>query len=237
MACLIVRKRLTSVKPIDAPVNTQQESGQPLIIPCSWLVLGRLDAWSGVFLVVSRGSRMWPFSSSNAVIDAINKSQAVIEFEPDGTILWANANFLKTMGYRLDDIRGKHHRLFCDPEEVQSDAYRDFWARLNRGEFSTGLFRRLTKQGRGVWLQATYNPLYDAQGRLQRIDNGVDFYTTFEHSAVGIVMQQYNAAGDALPAGRRQFIVVNGRIVSAKENTSNNCLFSAALINMINNAN
>ncbi|NHW00198.1 methyl-accepting chemotaxis protein [Stutzerimonas degradans] len=99
-------------------------------------------------------------------MQAVERSSAVIEFDLQGLVVNANTNFLQVMGYRLDDIRGKHHRLFCEPEEVQSDAYRDFWARLNRGEFSTGLFRRLTKQGRGVWLQATYNPLYDAQGRL-----------------------------------------------------------------------
>lgn len=99
-------------------------------------------------------------------MQAVERSTAVIEFDLQGLVVNANANFLQVMGYRLDDIRGKHHRLFCEPEEARSDAYRDFWARLNRGEFSTGLFRRLTKQGRGVWLQATYNPLYDAQGRL-----------------------------------------------------------------------
>ena len=99
-------------------------------------------------------------------MQAVERSMAVIEFDLQGQVVNANANFLRVMGYRLEDIRGKHHRLFCQPEEVQSEAYRDFWAQLNRGEFRTGLFRRLTQHGTGVWLQASYNPLYDSAGRL-----------------------------------------------------------------------
>ena len=99
-------------------------------------------------------------------MQAVERSMAVIEFDLQGHVVNANTNFLQVMGYRLEDIRGKHHRLFCEPEEAQSEAYREFWARLNQGQFSTGLFRRLTRQGTGVWLQASYNPLYDAEGRL-----------------------------------------------------------------------
>ena len=104
--------------------------------------------------------------AETSFMQAVDRSMAVIEFNLQGEVVNANANFLQVMGYRLEDIRGKHHRLFCQPAEAQSDTYRRFWAGLNRGEFSSGLFKRLTRQGSEVWLQATYNPLYDAQGQL-----------------------------------------------------------------------
>ncbi|MGE8496737.1 MAG: methyl-accepting chemotaxis protein [Pseudomonas sp.] len=101
-----------------------------------------------------------------SLLNAINRSMAVIEFNLAGEVVEANDNFLQTMGYRLDEIRGKHHRLFCERDEADSDAYRQFWQRLNLGEFASDRFKRITKSGQIVWLRATYNPLYDAAGRL-----------------------------------------------------------------------
>lgn len=101
-----------------------------------------------------------------SLLNAINRSMAVIEFNPKGEVIEANDNFLQTMGYRLDDIRGKHHSQFCDREEAGSEAYRRFWQRLNQGEFIADRFKRITKSGQVVWLRATYNPLYDGSGKL-----------------------------------------------------------------------
>ncbi|TXM94751.1 PAS domain S-box protein [Methylobacterium sp. WL116] len=95
---------------------------------------------------------------------ALNRSQAVIEFTLDGTILTANANFLDAVGYRLDEIRGQHHSLFVDANERTGEAYRSFWGQLGRGEFAAGEFRRIAKGGREVWIQATYNPIRDRDG-------------------------------------------------------------------------
>ncbi|MBN4667959.1 PAS domain-containing methyl-accepting chemotaxis protein [Pandoraea nosoerga] len=102
-------------------------------------------------------------------VRAIDLAQAVIEFNLDGTVITANDNFLKTLGYTLDDIRGKHHRLFCEPDYALSDAYREFWAKLNRGEFDAGRYKRLGRGGREVWIQATYNPILDASGRPYKV--------------------------------------------------------------------
>lgn len=102
-------------------------------------------------------------------VTAINKSQAVIHFTLDGTILEANANFLSTVGYGLDEIRGHHHSIFVDPVTKASDAYRDFWARLARGEFQAEVYRRVGKGGREIWLQASYNPIFDASGRPLKV--------------------------------------------------------------------
>jgi len=96
---------------------------------------------------------------------AINKAQAVIEFELDGTIRTANEIFLRTMGYVLDEIKGKHHSVFAEPAQRDNGEYRAFWAKLARGEYDAGQYRRLGKGGREVWLQASYNPIMDANGK------------------------------------------------------------------------
>jgi methyl-accepting chemotaxis protein len=98
-------------------------------------------------------------------VAAINKAQAVITFELDGTIRSANDNFLRTMGYPLEEIRGKHHGMFVEPSHRASAEYRSFWAKLGRGEFDAGQYQRVAKGGRNVWLQASYNPILDAAGK------------------------------------------------------------------------
>ncbi|MBN9000871.1 MAG: PAS domain-containing protein, partial [Rhizobiales bacterium] len=96
---------------------------------------------------------------------ALDKSQAIIEFDPEGTILAANENFLSVIGYRLDEIRGKHHSMFVDPAERDSGVYREFWAALKRGEFQSREFKRIAKGGREIWIQASYNPLLNGKGK------------------------------------------------------------------------
>src|SRR5665213_3471297 len=100
-----------------------------------------------------------------AQIAAISKAQAVIEFELDGTIRTANDNLLLTVGYTLDEIKGKHHSLLVEPAVRDTSEYREFWAKLARGEYDAGQYRRLGKGGREVWLQASYNPIMDANGK------------------------------------------------------------------------
>jgi methyl-accepting chemotaxis protein len=100
---------------------------------------------------------------------ALGKSMAVIEFNLDGTIQTANANFLSAVGYSLDEIRGRHHSLFIDPTEASSPAYRAFWEKLRGGQYDAGQYRRLGKGGREVWLQASYNPVVDSAGKPCKI--------------------------------------------------------------------
>ncbi|HVV41009.1 MAG TPA: PAS domain-containing methyl-accepting chemotaxis protein [Nitrobacter sp.] len=102
-------------------------------------------------------------------LKAIHKSQAVIEFNLDGTIITANDNFLKVLGYRLDEIKGQHHRMFVVPEERQSAAYHAFWEALRRGEYQAAEYKRLGKNGRAVWIQASYNPIHDADGAIMKV--------------------------------------------------------------------
>ncbi|WP_412724160.1 methyl-accepting chemotaxis protein [Alteromonas sp. D210916BOD_24] len=102
-------------------------------------------------------------------INAIGKSQAVIEFDVDGNIIDANENFLNTVGYRLDEIKGKHHQIFVDNETRHSDEYKHFWSDLKAGKFSTGEFKRISKDGKSVWIQASYNPIEDMNGKPFRV--------------------------------------------------------------------
>lgn len=107
--------------------------------------------------------------SYEAAWRALCRSQAVVAFHPDGLVQWANDSFLSLMGYRLNEITGKHHRIFCDPDYAGSPAYAEFWKKLGRGEFDSGEYQRFTKDGQPVWLRATYNPVMDPMGRVSSI--------------------------------------------------------------------
>jgi methyl-accepting chemotaxis protein len=98
-------------------------------------------------------------------LDAIGKSQAVIEFNMDGTIIKANENFLKTLGYSLSEIVGKHHSMFCEDTYKLSTEYKDFWKRLNNGQFDSGEYSRIGKGGKHIWIQASYNPIMDIDNK------------------------------------------------------------------------
>ncbi|MCA9232044.1 MAG: PAS domain S-box protein, partial [Planctomycetales bacterium] len=102
-------------------------------------------------------------------ISAISKSQAVIEFNLDGTIISANENFCNALGYRLEEIQGKHHRIFCTPEYTQTPEYKAFWEKLNRGEYEAGEFMRIAKDGSEIWIQASYNPILDLNGNPVKV--------------------------------------------------------------------
>ncbi|AFK70341.1 methyl-accepting chemotaxis transducer/sensory box protein [Pseudomonas putida ND6] len=104
-----------------------------------------------------------------SLIKALMRSTAVIEFDLDGIILTANERFLATVGYRLEQIRGKHHRMFCEPQEVNSAGYQAFWDRLRRGEYVAERFKRIDAHGRVIWLEASYNPIFDAHDVLYKV--------------------------------------------------------------------
>lgn len=108
-------------------------------------------------------------ADANSQLDSLDKSQAIISFSLDGIILDANQNFLSTMGYTLEEIKGKHHRIFVSSETFESVSYKDFWNSLKSGKFQRAEFKRLDKNGREVWLQATYNPILDLKGKPYKV--------------------------------------------------------------------
>jgi methyl-accepting chemotaxis protein len=131
------------------------------------------DADGQVFKVVKFASDITEQKKANAdyegQIRAVNKAQAVIHFNLDGTIIDANENFLATTGYTLDEIKGQHHKIFCDPSYVESAEYKQFWQDLNDGKFADGEFKRFSKSGDEVWIKATYNPIFDADGQVFKV--------------------------------------------------------------------
>ena len=147
-------------------------------------------------------------------IAAINKSQAVIQFSLDGTILHANERFLKAMGYSLDEIRGKHHSMFVDPAYRESAAYRGFWDKLGRGEYDEGQYKRFGKGGKEIWLRATYNPILDRSGKPIKV---VKY-------AADITAQKLRSAdfeGQIAAIHKSQAVIefnLDGTIITANEN-------------------
>jgi methyl-accepting chemotaxis protein len=141
-------------------------------------------------------------ADSQGQIDAIGKSQAVIAFNMDGTIITANENFLKTLGYRLDEIQGRHHSMFVGEAEKQSAAYRQFWEALNRGEYQAAQYKRVGKGGKEVWIQASYNPILDLNGKPFKV---VKFATDITQKT--LIQQQID----------RDLGVIGGAIASANE--------------------
>jgi methyl-accepting chemotaxis protein len=137
-----------------------------------FLDLFRVDDMFGVFnkkkaaTAVDKQSQL---DASNAILASIQKSMAVIEFSTSGDILTANQNFLNTVGYTLEEIEGKHHRIFCEGSLVKSAEYKDLWRQLASGNFITGEFRRVAKDGSGLWLEASYNPIFDQDGKVPKI--------------------------------------------------------------------
>jgi len=153
-------------------------------------------------------------ASNQGQVEAINRSQAVIAFAPDGTILTANENFLRTMGYALADITGKHHAMFIDPAERDGQAYREFWAALGRGEHRQAEFKRLAKGGREVWLQASYNPILDPNGKLLKI-------VKFGSDVTEARLESANNRGQIQAINRSQAVIefgLDGTVIMANEN-------------------
>jgi methyl-accepting chemotaxis protein len=145
---------------------------------------------------------------------AISKSQAVIEFNLDGTIITANQNFLSTLGYSLDEIKGKHHSMFVEPSVRDSNDYREFWARLNRGEFQAAQYKRIGKGGKPIWIQASYNPICDAKGKPSKV---IKFATDITAQKI----QSMEDAGRIAAMDRAQAVIefnMDGTIVTANDN-------------------
>jgi len=145
---------------------------------------------------------------------AVSRSQAVIEFSLDGTILTANENFLNALGYSLSEIEGKHHRMFVDPVERDSAAYRDFWAALNRGEYQAAEYKRIGKGGKEVWILASYNPVMDEKGKPFKV---VKFATDVTAQKV----RNADLAGQIDAIGKSQAVIefkLDGTIIQANEN-------------------
>jgi methyl-accepting chemotaxis protein len=159
-------------------------------------------------------------------IDAINKAQAVIEFSLDGRILHANDNFLNTLGYTLAEIKGQHHSMFADPAYSASPEYRLFWDKLGRGEFDAGEYKRIGKGGKEIWIQASYNPIMDTDGKPFKV---VKYATDITQSK----LQAADFAGQLGAIGKAQAVIefsLDGKILHANDNFLNTLGYTLAEI-------
>ena len=181
-------------------VSLQDETGQ---------VLASLDAMQSALR-----ARDDKDADSRGQIAAIGKAQAVIEFDLEGKVLAANGNFLNLLGYSLDEITGKHHSVFVEAAYAASSEYRSFWERLRSGEYDTGQYKRLGKHDREVWIQASYNPITDARGRVVKV---VEYATDItEHK-----LRNADFEGQLAAIGKAQAIIefdLDGTVRTANEN-------------------
>ena len=149
-----------------------------------------------------------------AIHTALNRVQAVIEFELDGTILHANDNFLNVLGYTLADVQGKHHRMFCPPEYANSDEYAQFWHKLGQGQFDAGEYKRVTRDGREIWLNASYNPIFDAEGRPFKV-------VKFASDVTAIKRRNAEYESKVSAIGKAQAVIefdMQGNVLDANDN-------------------
>ena len=147
-------------------------------------------------------------------IAAIGKAQAVIEFNLDGTVIHANDNFLKALGYTLDEIKGRHHSLFVEPAFRESGEYRQFWRDLNDGKFQAAEYKRIGKGGREVWIQASYNPIFDLNGKPFKV-------VKYATDVTATKLQNADYQGQIAAISKAQTVVefnLDGTILNANEN-------------------
>lgn len=157
------------------------------------------------------------YSLEKAELEALGRSQAVIHFEPDGTILDANENFLNAMGYRLEEIKGQHHRMFVESSYASSPEYREFWQKLGSGEFMSAQFKRLAKGGREIWIEASYNPIFDSNGNVVRV---VKYATDITANK----LKNADYEGQLAAISKSQAVIefkLDGTIITANENFLN----------------
>jgi methyl-accepting chemotaxis protein len=150
-------------------------------------------------------------------LEAIGKSQAVIEFNMDGTIIQANDNFLNTLGYQAEEIKGQHHSMFADAEYKNSSEYRQFWEKLNRGEYEAGEFKRIGKGGKEIWIQASYNPIMDLNGKPFKV---VKYATDVTEQK----LSNADFSGQIEAIGKSQAVIefnMDGTIIKANDNFLN----------------
>ena len=152
-------------------------------------------------------------SDASRILSAVSKSQAIIEFDLQGKVLTANENFCRALGYELKEIVGNHHRMFCDPAYVTTPAYHDFWARLGRGEYDAGTYKRLAKGNREIWIQASYNPVF-RNGKPVKVVKFAADVTEAKRKAI-------DDAGKMEALSRSQAVIEflpTGEILTANEN-------------------
>lgn len=202
---------LSRFEPIRDDYRFLTREGRLIWLHLTWLPVrgddGRLDYVQGYGSEVT--AQIDKSRENGAFVEALLRSTAVIQFDLAGNILTANEQFLGTMGYSLTQLVGQHHRLFCPKEEAAGPAYQEFWKTLNSGRYVAGRFRRLDSRGQEVWLEASYNPVYDAEGKISRV---IKF--------ASVITDQVRKEDDIRRAAQMALEVSRNTDVSAREGAS-----------------
>ncbi len=211
-----------------------------------WRELNEGKYQAGEFKRVGKGGKVvWILGSYNPILDlngkpfkvvkfatnvtgrkrseeAISQVQAIIEFSLDGTVLTANEIFLKTMGYTLEEVKGRHHSLFVDPAYKETAEYRQFWRDLNDGKFQAADYKRIAKGGREVWLQAIYNPIFDADGKPFKVVKNASDITDRKkaEAALKVTINAVNQNAQALASSSEELTAVSQQMSSNSEETA-----------------
>jgi len=192
------------------------KGGREIWINASYNPIADLNGKIVKVIKVAQDATAQKLSNANfsGQLAAISKAQAVIEFNMDGTIITANDNFLAALGYTLDQIQGKHHRMFCDEKTRTSPQYQQMWDKLNRGEFEAGEFKRITSTGEEIWINATYNPIFDLNGNPFKV---VKFATAITEQK----LKNADYEGQISAIHRAQAVIEfkpDGTIITANDN-------------------
>ncbi len=212
-------KKLRQGEPCVAEAKRVTKQGKEIWIRCSYYPL--LDTTGRPHKVLNHFQEITEQKALEidlrGQIAAIHKSQAVIEFSMDGIVLTANDNFLNALGYTLAEIKGKHHSLFVDEEYRRSADYKEFWAKLNRGEYVADEFKRIGKGGKEVWIQASYNPILDLNGKPFKV-------VKYATDVTGQKVKNGDYAGQIAAIGKSQAVIeftMEGVVLGANDNFLN----------------
>lgn len=208
------------VRLVTDKMNRDQASTEAMSINRFWalaviglvavLLVGAISVWLRRSIAASELA----LQGAEATVQSLDRSQARIEFKPDGTIVSANSNFLRAMGYSLEEIRGKHHSMFVSEQHRNSAEYASLWERVNRGEMVAEIFQRFAKGGRPVWIQASYNPVLDSNGKVTRV-------VKFALDVTEQVNTDNDLRGQLAAVGRSQAVIeftLEGNILTANQN-------------------
>jgi methyl-accepting chemotaxis protein len=170
---------------------------------------------------------------------AVNKALAVIEFNLDGTIITANENFLMTMGYRLEEIKGKDHSMFVEPSYRASAEYRNFWRDLNDGKFQADRFKRIGKGGKEVWIQASYNPIFDLNGGPFKVVKYATDVTAAvrQEESLKVTFAGVTQNAQALGSASEELAASSQQMVSNAEDTATQAGVVSAAAEQVNHSN
>lgn len=207
------------------------KAGKEVYISASYNPI--MDAAGKPYKVIKFAQDVSAQKLKDAELHALSKTQAVINFTPDGEIMDANDNFQAATGYTLDELKGKHHRMFCNPEYASSDKYREFWKSLANGEFHSGEFERFRKDGSVLWISAAYNPVFDLNGNVFKVVKYATDITTQKLNSLRVI-ETLSETATQLSAATEEFGATASTLLESAKKTTEQSGSAAAATEQVN---